>query len=76
MSWQDKFPKTAKCACRGTARIGFVAHEGLEEVDGDWRVYSLHPNKGKGNFWLHDSCAVAIYFCKECLNPPALYNQG
>ena len=39
-------------------------------------VCSLHLNEGKGGFWLHDCCAVAVYFCVDCLNPTALYNQG
>ena len=27
-------------------------------------------------FWLHDCCAVAVYFCRACLNSTALYNQA
>ena len=77
-TWQTKFPEKTKCAyCKGEARIGFVAHEGLEEeVMFKNCVCSLYKNKGKGGFWLHDCCAVAVYFCKECLKPTALYNQG
>jgi len=29
-----------------------------------------------GGYWLHDCCAVAVYFCTKCLNTSALYNQG
>jgi len=73
LTWQKKFPKTTKCCrCKGKARIGFVAYEGNE----DKYVCSLHRNKGKGSLWLHDSCAVAVYFCKECLEATALYNQA
>ncbi len=80
-TWQAKFLKETKCVhCDGDSRIGFVVHEGITEklpnqptVVG---VCSLHPNEGKGGYWLHDYCAVAIYFCKECLFPTALYNQG
>ena len=77
-TWQWKFPKKTKCVyCGGVARIGFVAHEGLEEtILNRMCVCSLHENKGEGKCWLHDCCAVAIYFCKECLNPTALYNQA
>lgn len=77
-SWQKKFPKTTKCLrCGGTSRIGFVAHEGIGKIaDKGPRVYRLHSNKGKGNFWPHDVCAVAIYFCRDCLEPMALYNQA
>ena len=77
-TWQDEFPETTKCRrCKGVARIGFVAHEGMSEHDTDGPfVCSLHDNEGAGGFWLHDCCAVAVYFCKECLKPTALYNQG
>jgi hypothetical protein len=64
-------------------RIGFVAHEGSDaddraSVGGPEKefVYELHKNGGKGNYWLHDRCAVAVYFCKGCLETTALYNQG
>ena len=66
------------------ARIGFVAHEGMSnrsevilstgKIPG--HVCDLHPNEGKGGYWLHDCCAIAVYFCKECLDTTALYNQG
>jgi hypothetical protein len=73
MSWQDEFPKTTKCCrCKGNSRLGFVAHEGKEKN----YVSQLHENKGEGNFWLHDCCAVAVYFCEDCLEPTALYNQA
>jgi len=77
-TWQAKFPETTICCrCKGLSRIGFVAHEHMSEADNDGPfVYSLHPNEGKGGFWLHDCCAVAVYFCVDCLNPTALYNQG
>jgi len=40
-------------------------------------VTGLHDSDpdGKG-FWLHDCCAVAVYFCKKCLETTALYNQA
>ncbi len=83
-SWQNKFPKETKCCrCEGKARIGFVAHEG---TFGEYRkikgakekfVYDLHKSTGaKGGLWLHDACAVAVYFCKDCLETTALYNQA
>ena len=75
---QDEFPeKTTCCHCSGESRIGFVAHEYIEEDDCEGPfVCNLHKNKGKGDFWLHDCCAVAVYFCKDCLNVTALYNQS
>ena len=77
-TWQKEFPETTECCrCGGEARIGFVAHEW---IDGDRveskRVCDLHHNDGKGGYWLHDRCAVAVYFCRECLETTALYNQG
>jgi len=76
-TWQAEFPETTKChKCKGEARIGFVAHERMSDNDADKPVVcNLHANEGKGNFWLHDACAVAVYFCRECLDTTALYNQ-
>jgi len=72
-SWQLPFPETTECCrCKGESRIGFVAHEGPGEAD---YLCNLHPNEGKGGYWLHDACAVAVYFCRNCLFPTALYNQ-
>lgn len=83
-TWQAEFPETTECCrCGGDARIGFVAHEGMDDDDRpvcprDYVqfVCDLHPNEGKGGYWLHDCCAVAVYFCRECLQATALYNQG
>ncbi len=83
-TWQAKFKETTTCCwCAGEARIGFVAHEGIDCVfdeeggcDCGATVCRLHENGGKGEFWLHDLCAVAVYFCKDCLETTALYNQG
>ena len=77
-SWQAEFPEGTECKCGKTARIGFVAHEGMEEkLKHKEYVCSLHSNDPKGEgFWLHDCCAVAIYFCTGCLSPTALYNQA
>ena len=79
MSHQAAFPETTKCVhCDGESRIGFVAHEGMEKGEiGDGFLCNLHKNDPKGNgYWLHDCCPVAVYFCKNCLNTTALYNQG
>ena len=83
-TWQKEFLATTECCrCGGEARIGFVIHEGMTEEDrAIWPrdfvqfVTDLHKNEGKGGLWLHDCCAVAVYFCRECLEPTALYNQG
>jgi hypothetical protein len=74
-SWQDKFAENVACVhCNESARIGFVAHEfGVEE--GSPYVCNLHNNE-KDNMWVHDACAVAVYFCTKCLNTTAIYNQA
>ena len=85
-SWQDEFPKeTVCCRCGGESRIGFVAHEAMSKNDEavyprDFNqfVCDLHKNESSdgGDYWLHDCCAVAVYFCTKCLETTALYNQG
>jgi len=78
-SWQKEFPETTKCVrCGSEARIAFVAYEGMEEkLDHSEYVCSLHQNKPENEeYWLHDCCAVAVYFCKKCLLPTTLYNQA
>jgi hypothetical protein len=80
-TWQQIFPKTTKCCyCKGEARIGFVVHEAIDHDDRLTKhtqfVCDLHENKGKGNFWVHDCIAVAVYFCRECLETTSLYNQA
>ena len=47
-----------------------IGKKGLEQ---SWQA--TFPPDGEG-YWLHDACAVAVYFCKKCLNTTALYNQG
>jgi hypothetical protein len=73
-SWQQKFKSTTKCPeCGGRGRIMFVAHEGVGE---DEYIADLHSNKGNGNYWVHDACAVAVYLCKKCFEPIAIINQA
>jgi hypothetical protein len=83
-SWQASFPATTVCCkCEGVARIAFVAHEGMAEDDMPVTprtqiqyVTDMQENIGDGGYWPHDCIAVAVYFCKECLEPTALYNQA
>ena len=75
-TYQGEFPDTAKCSrCGGESRHGFTVKEEFTESAKEI-IADLHPNEGKGGFWLHDCCAVAIYFCRECLQPTAIYNQA
>ena len=89
-TWQENFPETiqqshvirgscdGKEICNGESRIAFVAHEGLNDNDRKPPfVCDLHENKhDESEAWLHDCCTVAVYFCKKCLQPTVLYNQG
>lgn len=75
-TFQKKFPEEITCVhCSRTARIGFVAHE-TDEMEGDSYVCQINKQGKDGKLWLHDLCAVAVYFCEKCLKPTALYNQG
>lgn len=83
-SWQAPFPETTDCVhCKKEARVGFVVKESRSDEprkagEGPEAFVShMHPNDPDGEgYWLHDACAVAVYFCKKCLNPTAIYNQG
>jgi len=71
---------------KAMAQFAFVAYEGLDEgvvreKDQDFNGDSLICNQRQttekaGGLWLHDCCAVAVYFCPHCLKATALYNQG
>lgn len=75
-SWQAEFPQDTECCkCGSEARLAFV----VKEEEGDKKfAHTMHQNElaGLGPAWLHDAVAVAIYFCKKCLEPTALYNQA
>lgn len=80
-TWQEPFPETIKChKCNGEARIMFVGIEANEPREAsesrEKYICDLRDNGGKGDYWLHDACAVAVYLCKECFEPNALINQA
>ena len=78
LTFQSDFSHVTRCCyCEKRARLGFVAHELDESVTKKGGKYVCHlwDNKPK-QMWLHDACAVAVYFCEDCLKPTALYNQG
>lgn len=75
-SHQDDFPETVKChKCGGKGHIAFVAHEGYSPKR-QQLVCDLHENGGKGDYWVHDCCSVAVYICRNCFEPIARMNQG
>jgi len=81
ITFQQYFPHITDCVyCEGKSRLGFVAHEQDEKVTQDGGKYVCHlwdnADQEKEGFWLHDACCVAVYFCKKCLKPTALYNQA
>ena len=76
-TWQDDFPEeTSCCRCNGIARIGFVAHEEMNMEEEQYLCSLYEYNSNSKDSWLHDACCVAVYFCKDCLEPTALYNQA
>lgn len=80
-TWQADFPTKVPCSqseCPGTAELAFTSYEGLDDdTDSDKPVFTLKEQTGKpGGMWLHDSCAVAVYFCRTCLSPTTEWNQG
>ena len=74
-TWQADFPLTVPCChCSGTAELAFTAFEGQGE---DQYLCNLKKTTGQaGGLWLHDAAAVAVYFCRECLEVTAQYNQA
>lgn len=78
-TWQADFPETVEChKCKGEARIMFVGFEKPETSVSSQEKFicNLRGNGGKGDYWLHDCCAVAVYLCKECFEPNTLINQA
>ncbi len=77
-TWQNDFPEIVPCIhCGEDARVGFVAHEGLEEeLDYEESVCSLYPNEPRESFWLHDCASFAIYICRKCIKGTVIWNQG
>lgn len=76
-TWQKDFPSTMSChKCQGEARIMFVGFEDATKIEKGCYICNVRGNGGKGDFWLHDACAVAVYVCRECFEPNALVNQA
>jgi hypothetical protein len=71
ITWQQPFPDEVKCIhCGAKARPVFTLS--------DDQIPELHENDmgGEEGFWPHDSTAVTVYFCRECAEPTALFNQA
>jgi hypothetical protein len=76
-SHQGDFPETTTCVhCQALSEIGFTVLE--KPSGGEERFVSdLYKNDPKGTgYWLHDCCAVAVYFCPICFRSTSLFNQG
>ena len=76
-TWQAEFSEEMDCPyCNGKARFAFVSHEeGPEEEDGFVCDKYENDPEDKG-YWPHDSVAVAVYICKDCMKPVADMNQA
>lgn len=73
-SWQLPFPETTHCnQCGGKARIMFVVFEGSKSKR---YVSYIRENGGKGDYWVHDAIACAVYLCADCFSPIAILNQA
>ena len=78
-SWQKSFPEITKChKCGGEARIMFVGFEDneVDEAGSLKYVCDLKENGGKGDYWVHDAIACAVYLCANCFEPIAILNQA
>lgn len=72
-SFQEPFPEVVRChKCEAIARVMFVF---AEDPGTEGSICDLHKNE-KGKYWVHDSCAVAVYLCEKCFEPNALINQA
>jgi hypothetical protein len=80
LSFGNPFPRSTTCAlCGARADLAFVAHEIDDDPSpcGSVFVRQLRKNSGvPGGLWVHDACAVAVYFCRSCLEVTAKLNQG
>ena len=75
-TWQQNFPKTVECFhCAAEARIAFVYHEDGRGYDGRERLL-CDLVKSDDKMWIHDCCAVAVYFCPNCLKVTSIMNQA
>jgi len=73
-TWQEPFPEITKChKCGGKANIMFVGFEGRKL---NQYICNLKENGGKGDYWVHDAIACAIYLCADCFEPIILLNQA
>ncbi len=73
-TWQEPFPEITKChKCGSKARIMFVVFEGRSEKK---YICDLRKNGGKGDYWVHDAIACAVYLCPNCFEPTSILNQA
>ena len=74
-SWQKPFPEITKCPkCGGKARIMFVGFEEPKAMQ-DY-ICDLRKNGDKGDYWVHDVIACAVYLCADCFEPVTILNQA
>ncbi len=75
-SHKAPFATRIECHCGGAAWLAFVASEGLKG-DSCYQplVMSLYDSH-KDGCWPDQHVAVAVYFCRECGDALAAWNQG
>jgi hypothetical protein len=76
-TWQEPFSKETKChSCGGRAEIAFVACENERGKTAKFICQAKETTGERGGLWVHDACAVAVYFCRDCLETTAIMNQA
>ena len=81
-TWQDPWPDERPCAdpnCGGTAKIMFVAYEGIDidPADDEPSVCTMRLDELKDDdTWPHDHLACAVYWCLKCTKVEAVVNQA
>lgn len=73
-TWQEPFLKTIKChKCKKNAKIMFV---GFEDDDEEYICNLQRKNRKKGELFVHDCIAIAIYLCPFCFEITGEMNQA
>jgi hypothetical protein len=72
ITYQNTFETSIKCDCGGSAHIACVVDDDQGEISKLREVNGFNEEE----LWIHDSCAIAVYFCKRCMSCITLYNQA
>ena len=82
LTWQENFPEHADCPYCGGKETADIAVVIAEDVEDEY-ICGLHDNdfdkwdeSDDPGYWVHDACAIAVYFCRRCLKTVAETNQA